>query len=1013
MPTETPAAGPPSRSTGPARALAKAILAASLATLLVATALVALALVAPERFAPATPDSTSETDAGTQIDPADLEPAAAAGGVRVAVLMPFASASGRTGLVRPADHTPALLGGFSWDLHKGDNAAVYANFRSFDGPVTLKVARIASNNNGAGTMLTLDVRVGGTLLGQIRYGHLRNLQVTTSTPEFSPGRLLGYLATGRTPDNRCADGTADGWPYSSSWRVCTESGIHTHTDFQKACWARFPTYAVLPADTAIGMMSTAYPVATNTECDAAELDYVNTDPVADGDFVTYGGHTYRVAGGAPIYVSSWAGFGGAQPTTAYTREQFGTLRRYPVEGTFLRGVPSNRLFRVVGNSPLHVPDLDPGSAPVTDVDDAAIDRIGADHMYDHLTALPAEGTFIRTARRGSVYVVAGGAPVYVSTLDPWGGSGSITFTNVGEQTVTNAGVAGLSGAWQHLRAVPAEGTFLIGKAGGGVYRVAGGSPQWVDSWTPFGGRQPTTAVDDAAIARAGSGGSYDRLSAYPAPGTVLRAVGTDRLYRVAGDAPLHVTSASVLEAGAPAAVDVSAAVLDRAGQPGGNLAHLRAQPVDGTVVTAGGTPYVFAGGAALAGGSATGAVRVDAAALQRAGETAQPWGGHVLGAPRDGTYVRTSDGATTGSVARAAGGTLLTLSSCEALDGCAGAVAVPESSVLAFQAARPRPATGTPLRFVPSGRTVTVTDERCLDVAPTSPEAAAAVAVNDGDFYCDETAPAAPGDVRAVRGDRSAVVSWSTPSDDGGLPVTGYAVTTSPGDVVTEVGPEARSLRLDGLVNGTAYTFTVTATNDAGTSEPSAPSTAVVPAGRALPMAQPYARVVEDDVTLAWLPGDGNGEPVTQYVVRRGSSSGNTYVVVPADRDRIVVENLPRGTYTFTVYATTVLGNSLASPVRTVTVTAGVPAAPARPTTVVKGANVTLSWTPPPASGSTITEYVVRRVGPDGSRYWPVPGANSSLTFRGVAPGTYAFTVYARNGIGTSTPSAAARVTLR
>lgn len=1013
MPTETPAAGPPSRSTGPARALAKALVSATLATLLVAGALVALTLVAPERFTPTTPDSAPGTGTSSQIAPADLEPAAAVGGVRVAVLMPFASAVGRTGLVRPANHTPATLGGFAWDLHKGDNAPVHANFRSFDGPVTLKVARIASNNNGAGTMLTLDVRVGGTLVGQIRYGHLRNLQVSTSTPEFGPGRLVGYLATGRTADSRCADGTADGWPYSSSWRVCTESGIHTHTDFQKACWASFPTYAVLPADTAIGMMSTAYPTATNTECDAAELAFVNTDPVADGDFITYGGHTYRIAGGAPIYVRSWAGFGAAQPTTAYSREHFGTLRRYPVEGTFLRGVPSNRLFRVVGNSPLHVPDLAPGSAPVVSVDDAAIDGIGTDHMYDHLTALPTEGSFLRTSTTGRVFIVAGGAPVYVSTLAPWGGASAITFSNVGEQTVDNAGAAGLSGAWQHLRATPAEGTFLIGRSSGAVHRVAGGSPQWVDAWGPFGGRQSTSAVDDAALTNAGSGGDWDRLRAYPAPGTVLRAAGTDRLYRVAGDAPLHVASAGALESGAPAAVDVSAVVIDRAGSPDPLLAHLRAQPVDGTTVTAGAAPYVFAGGAAFAGAGTTTAVRIDGATLERAGETAQPWGGHVLAAPRDGTYVRTSDGASAGSVARAAGGALLTLASCELLDGCAGAVAVPEASVLAFQAARPRPATGTPLRFLPSGRTVAVTDERCVDIDPAGAQAAAATDVNDGDFYCEETAPDAPGGVGAVRGDGSAVVSWSTPAYDGGLPITGYAVTSTPGGVVTEVGADARSVSLDGLANGTSYTFTVTATNDAGTSVPSAASPAVVPAGRPLPVDLPYAKVVDDDVTLAWFPADGNGEAVTQYVVRRGSSTGNTYVTVPADSTRTVVENLPRGTYTFTVYATTVLGNSLASPVRTVTVTAGVPAAPATPTTVVRGANVTLGWTPPPASGSSITQYVVRRVGPDGSRYWTAPGANRSLTFRGVAPGTYSFTVYARNAVGTSTPSPAARVTLR
>lgn len=90
------------------------------------------------------------------------------------------------------------------------------------------------------------------------------------------------------------------------------------------------------------------------------------------------------------------------------------------------------------------------------------------------------------------------------------------------------------------------------------------------------------------------------------------------------------------------------------------------------------------------------------------------------------------------------------------------------------------------------------------------------------------TVPGAPTGVTAVAGDAEAIVAWTAPGDDGGGAITGYTVTADPGGAVCTTTGEVTCV-VEGLDNGTSYTFTVTATNEAGTGEPSAASNAVVP----------------------------------------------------------------------------------------------------------------------------------------------------------------------------------------
>ena len=189
-------------------------------------------------------------------------------------------------------------------------------------------------------------------------------------------------------------------------------------------------------------------------------------------------------------------------------------------------------------------------------------------------------------------------------------------------------------------------------------------------------------------------------------------------------------------------------------------------------------------------------------------------------------------------------------------------------------------------------------------------------------------APTVPGvptvGAATATGQTTATVMFTVPVSNGGATITSYTATSSPGGVIgtlTQAG--SGTITVTGLTAGTAYTFTVTATNSVGTQSALAasnsvttptvpPPPAVVPTPPIVVVTTPpvasitrpvtgIARANEETVVFASIPtGDATTLPVSVTIPSGAVSTDVTVWIAPA----VTASEAASGFVTIKVWAT-------------------------------------------------------------------------------------------------------------
>ena len=281
------------------------------------------------------------------------------------------------------------------------------------------------------------------------------------------------------------------------------------------------------------------------------------------------------------------------------------------------------------------------------------------------------------------------------------------------------------------------------------------------------------------------------------------------------------------------------------------------------------------------------------------------------------------------------------------------------------------------------------------------------------------TSPLTLGSVIAVRGNTEAGLSWSTPTFNGGNPISDYAIQYRSNKseawmTFSHTISANTAIAVTGLTNGTSYVFRVAAVNAVGQGAWSSPSNPVTPLPTPAAPTRPVGTSGNGAVSLTWTaPRVTGGLRITDYVIQYSSNAGLKWTTAAdsvSTATRVTVGGLTNGvSYVFRIAAVTAGGQGAFSANSASRMPYSRTATPAAPTNVIglgSSGTVSLSWTASLANaGGPVSGYLIQyRRDLPGSAWTTLTYAGfsgNSATIRRLAAGRgYVFRVAAKNLAG-------------
>jgi hypothetical protein len=245
--------------------------------------------------------------------------------------------------------------------------------------------------------------------------------------------------------------------------------------------------------------------------------------------------------------------------------------------------------------------------------------------------------------------------------------------------------------------------------------------------------------------------------------------------------------------------------------------------------------------------------------------------------------------------------------------------------------------------------------------------------------------PSAPTGVTATLSGTTVQISWTAPVGT----VESYEVTSNVGNFSCTTTAPTTSCFIYGLSNGTTYTFTVTASNNAGTSSPSSPTSSVTPDIAPGAPSITGITISGQQMNVAFLAGTNIGSNISKY--QYSTDGGLTW------RDRA------NGTTLSPIVITTISGTGNSSLVNgtsynvqirafntkegtasgTTTATPDVaPGAPTIDLLTPGNGSLSIAFTAGTNNGSSVTKYQYTT---DGSNYKDLVGTTSPITISAIS----------------------------